>query len=288
MPGSIVNLRSRLWRVDDLIDDIVTATTIESTPVEHRRFYRPFETIEPGKIEDPDPDKVGNYSAQDLLIRAYRLSMVHGTAPLLSLQRSRVIAESFQIVPVVMALDMSVVKILIADDVGLGKTIEAGLIVTELLARQCASRLLVICPANLRDQWKEALNYFFHIDAKIVSTQHLRSLERNIPPGMSPWEYYPYLIVSMDYAKTPHNRATILEHRWDIVLIDEAHNLAKPHQVSPSHKVKKERWELGVKIAEVARHLILLTATPHNGYTDTYASLLSLLNLNFGDYILIQ
>lgn len=279
MPGSIVNLRSRLWRVDDLRDDIVTATTIESMPAEHRRFYRPFETIEPGKIEDPDPDKVGNYSAQDLLIRAYRLSMIHGTAPLLSLQRSRVIAESFQIVPVVMALDMSVVKILIADDVGLGKTIEAGLIVTELLARQRASRLLVICPASLREQWKEALDYFFHIDAEIVSTQHLRSLERNIPPGMSPWEYYPYLIVSMDYAKTPHNRATILEHRWDIVLIDEAHNLAKPHQVSPSHKVKKERWELGVKIAKVARHLILLTATPHNGYTDTYASLLSLLNV---------
>jgi SNF2 family DNA or RNA helicase len=279
MPGSIISLRSRLWRVDDIRDDELTATTIESTPIEHRRFYYPFETITPGKINNPDPDKVGNYSAQDLLIRAYRLSMIHGTAPLLSLQRSRVIAESFQIVPVVMTLNMPKVKILIADDVGLGKTIEAGLIVTEMIARQRASRLLVICPASLREQWKEALDYFFHIDAEIISTQHLRSLERNIPPGMSPWEYYPYLIVSMDYAKKRHNYAEIFEQNWDIVVIDEAHNLAKPHQISPSHKVTMERWELGKKVAETAKHLILLTATPHNGYTDTYASLLSMLNV---------
>ena len=192
IPGSIVNLRSRLWRVDEIQEEILTATTIEGAPTVQRCFYLPLENVAPGKIEEPDPDKVGNFSAQDLLIRAYRLSMIHGTAPLLSLQRSRVIPESFQMVPVIMALDTPRVKMLIADDVGLGKTIEGGLIVTELFARQRASRLLVICPANLREQWKDALDYFFHIDAEIISTQHLRSLERNIPPGTSPWEHYSY------------------------------------------------------------------------------------------------
>lgn len=279
IPGAIVNLRSRLWRVDDISEGILTATNIEGPPLKRRRFYRPFEKVTLGRIQQPNPNKVGNFSAQDLLIRAYRLSMIHGTAPLLSLQRSRVIPEAFQMVPIIMALDMPRVKILIADDVGLGKTIEGGLIVTELFARQRASRLLVICPASLREQWKEALEYFFHIDAKIISTRHLRSLERTIPPGTSPWEHYPFLIVSMDYAKAPYNRAKILEQYWDIILIDEAHNLAKPHQVSASHRIEMERWELGRGISKKAKHLILLTATPHNGYTDTFASLLSMLNV---------
>lgn len=102
------------------------------------------------------------------MLRAYRRSLLHGTAPLLSLQRSRVIPKDYQLVPVVMALEMPRVRMLVADDVGLGQTIEAGLMITELLARQMASRLLVIVPANLREQWREALDYFFHIPARII------------------------------------------------------------------------------------------------------------------------
>ena len=159
--GSIVELRSRLWRVDDIQGDVLVATSIDGTPVERRKFYMPFENIRPGKIEPPSSDIVGNYSAQDLLLRAFRLSMIHGAAPLLSLQRSRVVPVSFQMVPVVMSLEMPRVRMLIADDVGLGKTIEAGLTVTELFARQRASRLLVVCPAMLREQWKDALGLLF-------------------------------------------------------------------------------------------------------------------------------
>jgi superfamily II DNA or RNA helicase len=279
-PGSIVKLRSRLWRIDDLRGDTLTATSIDGTPIVRRRFFLPFEKVIPGRIEPPSSEIVGNYSAQDLLLRAYRLSMIHGTAPLLSLQRSRVVPESFQMVPVIMSLEMPRVRMLIADDVGLGKTIEAGLIATELFARQRASRLLVICPANLREQWKEALDYFFHIDARIISSRHRRAMERELPPGTNPWEYYPFLIVSMDYAKTAEVRAQILEQKdWDIVLVDEAHNVAKPHQVDAGHKIEMERWELLRDLAKRTRHLLMLTATPHNGYTDTFASLLAMLDV---------
>lgn len=278
-PGEIIELRSRLWRVDDLKENILTATTLEGSPIEKRRFYLPLEKIRPSSIPKPDPEKVGNYSGQDLLIRAYRLSMIHGTAPFLGLQRSRVIPEPFQMVPLVMALDMPRVRMLIADDVGLGKTIEGGLIITELFARNRASRLLVICPASLRMQWKEALSYFFHIEAQIISSQALRQLERSVPPGVSPWEYYPYLIVSMDYANAPQNMGIVLDQQWDIVLIDEVHNLAKPHQISGSSAFIKDLWDLGREIAKKTKHLILLSATPHNGYTDSFASLLSMLNV---------
>ncbi len=277
--GSIVELRSRLWRVDDLQGDVLVATSIDGAPVERRKFYLPFEKVRPGKIEPPSSDVVGNYSAQDLLLRAFRLSMIHGAAPLLSLQRSRVVPVAFQMVPVVMSLDMPRVRMLIADDVGLGKTIEAGLTVTELFARQRASRLLVICPAMLREQWKDALDYFFHIDAEIISSSHRRMLERRLPPGSNPWEYYPYLIASMDYAKMAEVKAQVLEQKWDIILVDEAHNMAKPHQSDARQKVEMDRWELLRDLSKRTQHLIMLTATPHNGYTDTFASLLKTLDV---------
>ena len=277
--GSIVELRSRLWRVDDLQGDVLVATSIDGAPVERRKFYLPFEKVRPGKIEPPSSNVVGNYSAQDLLLRAFRLSMIHGAAPLLSLQRSRVVPVAFQMVPVVMSLDMPRVRMLIADDVGLGKTIEAGLTVTELFARQRASRLLVICPAMLREQWKDALDYFFHIDAEIISSSHRRMLERRLPPGSNPWEYYPYLIASMDYAKMAEVKAQVLEQKWDIILVDEAHNMAKPHQSDARQKVEMDRWELLRDLSKRTQHLIMLTATPHNGYTDTFASLLKTLDV---------
>ena len=188
-PGTVVKNRGRLWRVDGQEEDVLIATAIDTGEPEQLKFYIPFENVRPGRLEPPSPDVVGHPAAQDLLLRAYRLSLLHGTAPLLSLQRSRVIPKDYQLVPVVMALEMPRVRMLLADDVGLGKTIEAGLIITELLARQMASRLLVIVPANLREQWREALDYFFHIPARIISSRHRREMERELPAGANPWEH---------------------------------------------------------------------------------------------------
>jgi superfamily II DNA or RNA helicase len=170
---------------------------------------------------------------------------------------------------------------LLADDVGLGKTIEAGLILTELLARQMASRVLVIVPANLREQWREALDYFFHIPARIISSRHRREMERELPAGANPWEHYRCLITSVDYAKQPAIKNQILEQHWDVVLVDEAHQVAKPHQSGPDQRVRMDRWELAEALAASPRirHLLLLTATPHNGYTDSFASLLRMLDV---------
>lgn len=280
-PGSVIRARSRLWRVDAQEGDVLITTSIDGGEAERSKFYVPFEDIRPGRLEPPSPDIVGHPSAQDLLLRAYRLSLLHGTAPLISLQRSRVIPKDYQLVPVVMALEMGRVRMLIADDVGLGKTIEAGLIITELLARQMATRLLVIVPANLREQWREALDYFFHIPARIISARHRREMERELPAGANPWEHYRFLITSVDYAKQAGVKNQILEQRWSVVLIDEAHQVAKPHQSGPDQRVRMDRWELAESLAasDRVRHLLLLTATPHNGYTDSFASLLRMLDV---------
>lgn len=278
--GNIIRLRSRLWRVDGIFQDILEASPIDGNTLLSRKFFIPVESISLAQLDFPSSKCVGNYMAQQLLIRAYRLSMIHGTAPLLSLQRSRVIPETFQMVPVVMSLEMSRVRLLIADDVGLGKTIEAGLILTELLTRKRSKKILLICPANLREQWKEALIHFFHIHPQIISARHRRGMERKLPPGSDPWENFPILISSMDYAKSPENKVQILEHKWDIVVIDEAHNLAKPHQSNETQQVEMSRWELARDVSQNTEHLILLTATPHNGYTDTFASLLRMLDVS--------
>ncbi|NHN41822.1 DEAD/DEAH box helicase [Halorubellus sp. JP-L1] len=276
-PGTVIRNRNRLWRVDSIDGQEVTATSLEGPNSKHR-FYAPIESITEGNMAPPSTDTMGNPQFQDLLIQANRLSMLHGTAPLMSLQRSRVIPTEYQLTPVVMGLDMPSVRLLLADDVGLGKTIEAGLITSELLARNRADRILIVTPANLREQWREAFNHFFHIDAQITSRRNKRAMEKDVPPGTSVWDYYSKHIVSIDYAKQPHVRSEVLAQDWDLVIIDEAHQAARPHTASAGQSPSKQRWEFAQDITDAATHALLLTATPHNGYSDSYASLLRMVN----------
>ena len=278
-PGEIIEVRSRLWRIDSIKDKILEATPIDGLILEQQKFYMPSETIKRGELKQPSPDIVGNLAQQQLLIRSYKLDLLHSTAPILSLQKSRVIPEEYQLVPLIMSMDMPRVKLLIADDVGLGKTIEAGLVIKELLSRNRARRVLVICPANLREQWRHALDYFFHLDARIISTRHRRAMERELPPGANPWEHYDFLIASIDYVKKENTKHYVYEQKWDIVLIDEAHNCAKPHQTHKDYKVDMQRYQFTEEISKRCEHLLLLTATPHNGYSDSYASLFSFLDV---------
>ncbi|WAI00954.1 helicase-related protein [Methanogenium organophilum] len=277
--GDIVSIRNRLWRVNSSEENILEATRIDSGENETHRFYLPFETVTAAHIDPPSNTRFGDAATNRLLIQAFRYSMVHGSAPLMSLQKSCVIPTNYQLVPVVMGLNMSTrVRMLIADDVGLGKTIEAGLLASELMSRNLASRILIICPRNLREQWQEALQYFFQIHADIISSVHLRSLERRLPPGANPWEHYKCLITSIDYIKSERVSRLALSVPWDLVIVDEAHLGAKPHQSSEKQSVSMERYNLVREVAKNANHLLFLTATPHNGYTDTYASLLDMLD----------
>ena len=151
-------------------------------------------TFRPGELPLPDTKTVSDPAKQDLLLRAYRLSLIHGSAPFLGLQRSRAIPEPFQLVPLLMSLDMPAVRLLIGDDVGVGKSIQAGLIVSELMARGAAERLLVVVPAALREQWQETLDRFFHLDAVIMAGHTRPALERQLLPGQSPWDAYPVIV----------------------------------------------------------------------------------------------
>jgi ERCC4-related helicase len=287
-PGSIIQNRGRLWRVNRDVDDVVYATPLDGFTEYEEKFFKPVEQISDGKVSSPSSDIVGNAAVQRMLITAFKLDLIYGTAPLISLKKSRVIPTPYQLVPVVMALDMPRVRMLLADDVGSGKTIEAGLILTELMSRNRAGKILFITPASLRDQWQSEMDYFFHMNPQIISRRHQRALERSLPPGTNPWEYYDKLIVSMDYAKRDEVKAQIESQSWDLILVDEAHKVAKPHQSSGSYKVDMRRWKLMDELKDKCRHLLLLTATPHNGYTDSFASLLHLLDVNALDGGLVE
>jgi SNF2 family DNA or RNA helicase len=180
-----------------------------------------------------------------------------------------------------MALRLDPVRMLIADHVGIGKTIEAGLIARELLDRGDAKRICVLCPPHICDQWQRELDLKLHINAVIVRTSTVAGLERQIPrKDDSLYRYYPHLIVSMDFAKSDRRRPQFLEHCPDLVIVDEAHT-AKDAGVKQSHD-QQQRHELVRDVSrDSGRHLLLLTATPHSGIEGIFRSLLRLLNEHF-------
>ncbi len=282
-PGQIISLRNRLWRVDDFNGVEVVATPIDTNYYHKNTFLVNLENIQPASLEQITVDKIGHFALQQLLIRSYKFDLLHGSAPFLSLQKSSVIPYNYQLVPLMMAMEKPNARILIGDDVGLGKTIEAGLIISELLQRGYIKRVLFLTPASLKEQWQEALDYFFHIDAKIISSYSRREYERELPAGANPWQFFNFCISSLDYAKSPEIKHSILEHHWDLLLVDEAHTCAKPHSTTNNTR-QMQRYELVKEISERVANVLFLTATPHNGYSDSFASILELLNKKIVSY----
>ena len=275
-PGKVVRLRERLWRVDNCDGSVFVVTPLDGRDTQPSRFHTALETVEPGELPFPDPQDLGDDREQRLLLDAYKFSLLNGTAPILGLQRSRAIPTDFQLVPLLMALNTDPVRLLIADDVGTGKTIEAGLILSELLARGRARRSLIVVPANLRDQWRDTLDRMFHIDATIVAGHLLPALERRLLPGQSVWAAHDVIIVSIDYLKT--RTEEVLSYGWDLVLVDEAHLVAQPHAQTGRAAPSMERFAFAAEAATRCRHLLLLSATPHNGYSDSFLSLFRMLD----------
>jgi superfamily II DNA or RNA helicase len=276
-PGQIVEMRKRLWRIDEFDNYELHATPINGDFDDKRVFLRDIEDIKLAELEKISSELVGDFQAQRMLQYAYRFDLMHGSAPFLSLQRSAVIPYNYQLVPLILALEKPTARILIADDVGLGKTIEAGLIISELIQRGKIKRILILTPANLKEQWQESLDYFFHLDAKIISSLTRKEFEKQLPAGANPWQYFQIVIASFDYAKAPEVKHLIMEQKWDLLLMDEVHICAMPHATQRSQK-QMRRYELLKHLGAKIPNVLLLTATPHNGYTDSFSSILEVLN----------
>lgn len=175
-----------------------------------------------------------------------------------------------------MALRLSTVRLLIADDVGIGKTIEAGLIARELMDRGEIARLAILCPPHLVEQWQSELETRFNLQAVALTSASASRIERDLPHGVRLFDHHPVVVVSLDYIKSERHREQFLATAPECIIVDEAHTCAS------SGAGKQLRFELLQRLARDAqRHLILLTATPHSGDETAFYNLLSLLDPRF-------
>jgi superfamily II DNA or RNA helicase len=188
----------------------------------------------------------------------------------------RVVLEAYQVAPVLRVLAKPRPRLLIADDVGLGKTIEAGLCLLELMYRRRADRILVAVPPGLIPQWEEELKERFGLEFKVIeNAAGLAREQTTLTAGLSPWELpRARIITSMDYLKKDEVRRRALARPWDLVIVDEAHALSESG--SPNNPYRTRRTRLGEELREYSRGLLLLTATPHNGYPHSFRSLIEL------------
>ena len=282
--GSLVRIRERDWVVlpsDDA--DILCLRPLSGSESEICGIHRAIEgsRLHHAEFAPPVPEQAGDFIAGKLLRNAARLGLRNGAGPFRSLGRLSVRPRPYQFVPLLMALKLDTVRMLIADDVGVGKTIEAALIARELLDRGDAQGLCVLCPPHLCDQWQEELEAKFHIHTKVVRTSTLARLERDLPRrDLSVYRYYKHVVVSMDFVKRDSRRAAFLADCPDLVIVDEAHTATEPGGVGSSEQ--QQRHQLVHEVAkDHERHLLLLTATPHSGIEGSFRSLLGLLNDRF-------
>ncbi len=280
--GSLVRCREREWVVlPSEQSDLLLLRPLGGTEAEVCGIYIPVEgdSVRPAAFQPPDPKLSGDFVSGQLLRDAARLSLRSGAGPFRSLGRIMVRPRPFQLVPLIMALRLEVVRLLIADDVGIGKTIEAGLIARELYDRGELRRLTVLCPPHLCDQWQRELSEKFGFEAVIVRSSTAAALERNLPRGdISIWEHYPITVASIDYVKSDRRRDNFLRACPELLIVDEAHTATDPG----ARGAAQQRYELTREAAAAAdHHVLLLTATPHSGIEDAFKSLLGLLNPRF-------
>lgn len=250
--------------------------------------------LEPNTL--PDPARSGPMPAEDFdaLLRSARWTSAmpfldpDGSGPLDRLPirspfHGAVEVDDYQLVPLLKALRMPRVNLLIADDVGIGKTVEAGLILSELLIRRRVQRVLILTPASLRLQWRDEMKDKFSLPFDLVDRAETQALRRRLGMDANPWRAFSRIIASYHYLRQPdvleqflaacHTPEGSPHLPWDLLIVDECHNLMPSPFGEDSDLTKMLRL-----IAPRFEHRLFLSATPHNGHTRSFTGLLELLD----------
>ncbi|WP_457027847.1 helicase-related protein [Kitasatospora sp. P5_F3] len=275
--GSLVTARGREWVVlPESAADMLVLRPLGGSDDDIAAVFPAFEEVKGAEFAPPSPTDLGDQRAAGLLRSALRIGFRSGAGPFRSLAGIAVEPRAYQFVPLMMALRQKTVRLLISDDVGIGKTIEAGLIASELLAQGEATGLAVLCSPALAEQWQEELRTKFGLDAELVLSSTISRLERGLDLGQSIFDKYPNVIVSTDFIKSPRHRDDFVRHCPDLVIVDEAHTCVAADDTSTSSQ-SQLRYELLRRVAKDAdRHLLLVTATPHSGKESAFRNLLGL------------
>jgi hypothetical protein len=219
--GSLVSARGREWVVlPESEPDLLVLRPLGATDAEIAGILPALEPVRPATFDPPDPSRPGDARSAALLRDALRLGFRSSAGPFRSFGQISVDPRPYQLVPLMMALRLDPIRLLIADDVGIGKTIESGLIARELLDQGPAERLAVLCPPHLAEQWQSELREKFHIDAELVLASTARRLERGLGVGESLFEVYDHVIVSTDFIKAERHRDDFVRTCPELVIVD--------------------------------------------------------------------
>lgn len=278
-PGDLVFARGREWIViPSQEDEWLSLRPLSGSEADVQLLHPALETepVAPARFDLPALNDIATQDAARLLSDALHLSMRRGAGPFRSAGRLAFEPRAYQLVPLLMALRLPTVRLLVADDVGIGKTIEAGLILREMMDRGEADRFAVLCPPHLVEQWTDELRQKFDIDAVAVTASSAARLERGLTAAQTLFDAHPFTVVSLDYIKADRRRASFARACPDLVVVDEAHSCVG------THLSKQQRFDLLRQLAEKPdRHMVFLTATPHSGDEAAFDRLLSLLHPNF-------
>jgi superfamily II DNA or RNA helicase len=284
-PGTLINYRNRDWMVlpsDD--SEILKIKPLGGSEEEETAIFLPLqlpaEKIKDAQFPKPRPDEIGSFQTARLLFDASKLSFRNSAGPFRCMGKLSFRPRSYQLVPLVMALKQNTVRLMVADDVGIGKTIEALIILKELMERGEIKKFAVICPPHLCEQWQQELKDKLDIDAEIIRSSTAAKLDRIIPDDQSIFHHIPYQVISIDYIKADKRRGIFINDCPEFVIVDEAHTCALPE--GSKSKTQQQRFSLLHDIAQDKnKHLLLLTATPHSGKDSEFTSLLGLLKTEF-------
>lgn len=283
--GTLVKTRGREWVVlPDSTEDLLVLRPLGGREDEVAGVYLPLEgdDVRPATFDLPDPQQVGDHRSCRLLRDAVRFGFRNSAGPFRSLGAIAVEPRPYQLVPLLMALKLDPVRLLIADDVGIGKTVEALLIARELLDRGEARRLAVLCPPHLAEQWQAEMSSKFHLEAELVLPGTVGRLERQCRLHQSVFERFPITVVSTDYIKSDRHRDDFLRTAPDLVIVDEAHTCVDAGApLSRSSRHQRHRLVAGLAQKDPTRHMLLVTATPHSGKEDAFRQLLGFLRSEF-------
>lgn len=278
--GDLVRARGREWVVLPELKEGWLALRPLSGSGSDRVLLDPrleLQPIEPARFDLPSDAMATVQTNAVLLADALRLTLRRGAGPFRSAAQIAFEPRIYQLVPLLMALRQPVPRLLIADDVGIGKTIEAGLILRELMDRGELDAFTVLCPPHLVEQWTSELNSRFGIEAVAVTAGTASRLERVLPIAQTIFDAYPFTVVSLDYIKAEKRRDLFARACPKMVVVDEAHACVG------THKGRQQRFHLLSELAKNSeRAMLMLTATPHSGDEEAFARLLSLIDPAFG------
>ncbi len=296
--GALVDVRGRKWVVSE-VAAAPRSTCVTLQSVEDGEYGRTLDVIwevEPGRRVLPSgslPEVVEHgFDPPERLaafLDAVRWSAVT-SADVKTLQapfRSGVAIEDYQLEPVSRAVGAPRVNLLLADDVGLGKTIEAGLVAQELLLRHRARRIMIVCPAGLTTKWRDEMTEKFGLDFTMIDSARCAEVRRDYGSAANPFQVFPLAIVSLPWLRGPKAQRLLdevlpatgptLPRTFDLLILDEAHHVAPaaPQQV---YAVDSQQTKLIRRLAPHFTHRLFLSATPHNGYQASFTALLEILD----------